>query len=597
MRVKCEDCLTESSVSNFGSGTAACPRCGTPMHISDTDQGTLALTVSERKESTPTVVPDCLGKYAIVRQAASGGFGTVYEAYDEQLHSRVAIKVSRHQGDTAVNQAMLDEARLHAKLRHPNIVRVLAVERQADDGIYIVMDWINGQTLRDYMARCKLSVAQSLTIAQQIADAMHYAHRVGFVHRDLKPNNILIDEAGKPYVADFGLAVTDDSQRDRRYEFAGTVAYMSPEQVRSQSQYLDGRTDIWAIGVMLYEMLAGQRPFRGSRHELLDEILNREPKPLRLLNEEISPALEAIVNACLAKEVRQRIPTARELSERLQQEQQHRDQLENRGRSVTTYRLAGVGLLLLLAGLVSTVLQLRGLGTSAIQASPSALSALPTADSMRPMTRDECVSLVPGRWHKLLDRPLERLSVPPAGSKTVFIENPELEELTLMVNGQAILRAGTISCPNCTIQFSLSQPTWSGDICFFYGMRPSAAAPKSLLTCEEILFVAIPELPRTNFRLDRWSHDFNVDYVVKYGCGLDSVVVPHPGKKRVDCMLTFRDGQLSMLTWDGHEQHDLFDNEINFPRKANGCEGDFGFHVRDATLTISSLRIFIEEAP
>ena len=567
------------------------------MHLSDTDQGTLALTVSERKDSTPTQIPDRLGKYSIVRQAASGGFGTVYEAFDEQLHSRVAIKVSRHEGNTSINQAMLEEARLHAKLRHPNIVRVLAVERQTDDSIYIVMDWINGQTLREYMARCKLSITQSLTIAQQIADAMHYAHRVGFVHRDLKPNNVLIDDDGKPYVADFGLAVNDESQRARRYEFAGTVAYMSPEQVRSQSQYLDGRTDIWAIGVMLYEMLGGQRPFRGNYHELLDEILNREPKPLRLLNEEVSPSLESIVNACLAKEIPRRIPTARELSERLQQEQDSSHPSQSRRRSVTNYRLAGVGLLLLLAGVVGGILQFGRLGTPAIQASPSSLAALPTANSMKPLTRDESLSLVPARWHKLLDRPLERLSVPPPGSETVFIENPELEELTLMVNGQAILRAGTIACPDCSIQFSLSQPTWSGEVCFFYGMRPASAAPKSLLTCEEVLFVALPELPRTNFRLDRWSHDYDLDYATKFGCGLDSVVVPHPGRKRVDCLLTFRDGQLSMLTWDGLEQHELFDNEINFPRKATGCEGDFGFIVSNTTLTISSLRLFIEETP
>jgi hypothetical protein len=179
----------------------------------------------------------------------------------------------------------------------------------------------------------------------------------------------------------------------------------------------------------------------------------------------------------------------------------------------------------------------------------------------------------------------------------VFIENPDLEELTLVVNGEAMLRAGTITSPNCSIQFSLSQPNWSGDICFFYGLRPSPAASESAFTCEEIRFVSVPELPVSTFRLDRWLCALDSQYQPQSTSGLDSTVVAHPGRKRVDCTLTFRDSQLSMVTWDGHEQHELFDNEANFPRRPNGCEGDFGFNVSDTTLTISSLRIFIEEAP
>ncbi|GIW94541.1 MAG: hypothetical protein KatS3mg110_2582 [Pirellulaceae bacterium] len=184
-------------------------------------------------------------------------------------------------------------------------------------GLFAVMEYVEGGTLRQFMAE-KHSYVSWARFFARLAEALAYAHAQGFIHRDLDPDNILVDTQGQPHVTDFGLAIHEDQQAARRGERAGSWAYMAPEQVRGESHRLDGRADLWAVGVLLYECLTGRRPFRGdSLDELLDQILHYEPKPPRQIDPDIPAALESICLKCLRKDPAQRWTSAAELAEAL----------------------------------------------------------------------------------------------------------------------------------------------------------------------------------------------------------------------------------------------------------------------------------------
>lgn len=265
----------------------------------------------------PPVAPgEKIGRYRVERDLGSGSFGTVYLAADDQLQRSVAVKILRPDrlaGDA--EQRFLVEARTVARLKHPLIVPVFDVGRHADGRPYAVMEFVEGQSLKASLAAARPSPARAAELIATIAEAIDHAHRRGFVHRDLKPANILLDPAGTPHVLDFGLAIHESSQRAHAGEMAGTLPYMAPEQVRREAQRLDGRADLWALGVMLYEMLTGRRPFDGPDFQgLSDEILHRDPKPPRQIDDAIPAELERICLKCLHKDVSQRYLAARDLA-------------------------------------------------------------------------------------------------------------------------------------------------------------------------------------------------------------------------------------------------------------------------------------------
>lgn len=268
-------------------------------------------------ESTVLAAGQRIGRYSVERIVGQGSFGTVYLAFDTELQRKVVIKVPRLDrfGKTRDIDDFVEEARMAAKLDHPAIVSVLDVVRD-DRGIpLIVMQYIEGRSLRERLNGGPMARAEALRLLTAIAEAMDYAHRRGFVHRDLEPRNILLDAEGRPHITDFGLAVHESTQRARAGESAGSLAYMSPEQLRGESHWLDGRSDVWALGVMMYELLTGRRPFVGkSFEEVAAEIFVREPKPLRQIEAEIPVELEQICLKCLAKSAAHRFATAQDLA-------------------------------------------------------------------------------------------------------------------------------------------------------------------------------------------------------------------------------------------------------------------------------------------
>jgi serine/threonine protein kinase/formylglycine-generating enzyme required for sulfatase activity len=273
-------------------------------------------------EAAPTTVvayPTSIGRYKVTRVLGQGGYGRVYLAYDAELKREVAIKVPvRDRADAFINvEAYLEEARILARLSHPNIVPVYDTGRGDDGRCYVVSKFIDGGDLASTLSRGRYSFGAAAELIAALADALHYAHTHDLFHRDIKPANILIDSSGVPSLADFGLALKEENVGTGS-RMVGTSAYMSPEQARGEGHLVDGRSDIFSLGIVFYEMLAGRRPFRGSsRGEVLQKIINDEPRPPRQFDDTIPRELERICLKALARRASERYPTARDFAEDL----------------------------------------------------------------------------------------------------------------------------------------------------------------------------------------------------------------------------------------------------------------------------------------
>jgi serine/threonine protein kinase len=273
------------------------------------------VAVSSASDGDGTL-PVKIGRFEIRRHLGSGAFGQVWLANDPSLDRLVALKVPRqHFGDAEHSGIFLREARAAAKLRNKHIVQVYEVGEDQPGSVYIATEFIPGQTLAAVLKRGPLLPREVATIAAKIADAIHYAHEAGVVHRDLKPGNILMDERDEPYVADFGLArqISTDGSTIAG-DLIGTPTYMAPEQARGEGYRADARTDVYALGVIVYEALTGQVPFRGALAALLAKVVGDPPEPPRKLDPRIPATLETICLKCLEKDVARRYQTARELA-------------------------------------------------------------------------------------------------------------------------------------------------------------------------------------------------------------------------------------------------------------------------------------------
>jgi serine/threonine protein kinase/formylglycine-generating enzyme required for sulfatase activity/Tfp pilus assembly protein PilF len=259
-------------------------------------------------------------RYQFKKILGQGGFGVVYLAHDEKLQRLVAIKVPHAQLIASANDAQtyLAEARTVANLDHPHIVPVYDVGEAEHCPVFIVSKYIDGCALTQRLKEDPPGLEESVRWTSTIAETLHYAHGQGLVHRDIKPGNILLDKSGIPYVADFGLALKEENI-GRGPRFAGTPAYMSPEQARGEGHRVDGRSDIFSLGIVFYELLTGRRPFQGdTQDDLLDKISNLEARPPRQWVDAIPKELERICLKALAKRASERYSTAKDLAEDLQ---------------------------------------------------------------------------------------------------------------------------------------------------------------------------------------------------------------------------------------------------------------------------------------
>jgi tetratricopeptide (TPR) repeat protein len=300
----CPNCRMPLSDSANLDGELSCPSCGAFVRV-------------VREAPSDADVGRCINQFELVERLGSGGFGTVWRARDTKLQRDVAIKIPRR-GDLDANETalFLREARSAAQLRHPHIVAVHEVGLDGDRP-YIVSELVRGaplsQRLQSYSPR------QAAELCAEIAESLHHAHEAGVVHRDLKPANVMIDPAGRPHLLDFGLArrVGVEATLSEQGQILGTPAYMSPEQASGANETTDRRTDVYSLGVILFQLLTGELPFRGNAHMMMMQIINYDAPSPRELVGALPRDLETICLKCLEKKPGSRYATADALADDL----------------------------------------------------------------------------------------------------------------------------------------------------------------------------------------------------------------------------------------------------------------------------------------
>jgi serine/threonine protein kinase len=263
----------------------------------------------------PRLVGRVVSHYRILEHLGGGGMGVVYKAEDAKLHRIVALKflAAELTKNASAKERFLHEARAASALDHPNICTIFEVDETLEGQLYLAMAYYDGETLEERIYRGPLPPSEAIGIAIQVARGLGRAHETGIIHRDIKPANIIITPRGEAKIVDFGLAkLAGQVGLTRNGSSMGTPTYMSPEQ--ADGKPVDTRTDIWSLGVVLYEMVTGKKPFVGEHLQLvLQALLHTEAEPPSQIVPGIPAALERVIAGCLKKNLDERYPSCQAL--------------------------------------------------------------------------------------------------------------------------------------------------------------------------------------------------------------------------------------------------------------------------------------------
>ena len=306
--MKCPGCQAE-----ILNDSRFCSKCGTPIHSEGKILFSHTRTILKPQEELHYGT-ELARKYRILEVVGRGGMGVVYKAEDLKLKRNVALKFLPAElvKDPEAKERFVLEARAAAALSHPNICTIHEIE-EAEGKSFIAMEYVDGQSLREKLKKDSLELDEALEVAIQITDGLNAAHKKDIIHRDIKSANIMVTENGQVKIMDFGLAkVKGGTLLTREGTTLGTVAYMSPEQARGED--VDHRTDIWSLGVVLYEMFGGRLPFQGEREaSILYSVVNEEPKSLKSIKPDIPSAVLQIIDRAIKKKPESRYVSAEDM--------------------------------------------------------------------------------------------------------------------------------------------------------------------------------------------------------------------------------------------------------------------------------------------